>query len=67
MDGRGSPFARNYSTGDTSKTKFPEGFVLEEQEKVSSEGEGLERMYIVLFKEVNHLRTRTISYLKKLG
>ena len=40
MDGRGRPFARNYSTGDTSKSTFPEDFILEEQERVRSKEEG---------------------------
>ena len=34
---------------------FPEDFVFEEQEKVGSEEEGLEHLYIVQFEEINHL------------
>ena len=49
MVGRGIPFARNYSTGNTSETLFPKDFILEEQEKVSSEEEGSERLYVVSF------------------
>ena len=56
MDGRGNPFTRNYSIGDTSETKFPEDFIPEEQERVGSEEEGSEHLYVVLFEEVNHLR-----------
>ena len=45
MAGRGNPFARNYSLGDTSETKFPEDFIRQEQEKVSfEEEEGLEHL-----------------------
>ena len=42
MDGRGNPFVRNYSAGNTSKTTFPEDFVLEykEQKRVIFEEEG---------------------------
>ena len=67
MDGRESPFAMNYSTGDTSKTKFPEGFILEEQEKVGFEEEGSTCLYAIWFKEVDHLRRHTRSYVKNLG
>ena len=44
-----NPFPRNYSTGNTSETTFLEYFVLEEQEKVSSEEEGSKRLYDVPF------------------
>ena len=37
MDGRGNPFTRNYSTGDSYETKFPEDLISEE--KVGSEEE----------------------------
>ena len=47
MVGRGSPFARNYSIGNTSKTTFPKDFIPEEN--LGSEVEGLECMYAILF------------------
>ena len=40
MAGRGNPFTRNYSIGDTSETKFPEDFISQEQEIERSEEEG---------------------------
>ena len=67
MVGRGIPFARNYSTEDTSKTTFLDDFIREEQEKVGSEEEGSEHLYVVPFEEVNHLRRHTRSYVKNLG
>ena len=47
--GRGSSFARNYSTGNTFETAFPKYFVLEEQEMVTSEEECSESLCIVSF------------------
>ena len=67
MAGRGILFVRNYSVGNTSETTFPKNFVLEEQEKVGSKEEGLERLYIVPFEEVNHLRRHTRYYVKNIG
>ena len=40
MVGRGNPFTRDYSIGDTSETKFPEYFIPREQQKVGYEEEG---------------------------
>ena len=56
MVGRGNPFVRKYPTGTTSEMPFPEDFVLEyeEQEKVSSEEEDSERLYVVPFEEVDY-------------
>ena len=45
---------RNYSTHNTSQTTFHEDFVLKEQERVGSKEEGLERLYDVLFEQVDH-------------
>ena len=45
MAGRGSSLARDYSTRNTSENMFPEYFVFEEQENLSSEEEGSECMY----------------------
>ena len=44
MVGRGNPFTRNYSIGDTYETKFPG-----EEERVGSEEEGSEHLYVVPF------------------
>ena len=49
MAGRGNLFTRNYSIGDTSKTKFPKDLIPEEQERVGSEEEGSEYLYVVSF------------------
>ena len=65
MDGRGNPFTRNYSIGDSSETKFPEDFISEE--RVGSDEEGSECLYPVPFELFNHLRIHTRSYVKKLG
>ena len=67
MDGKGNVFTRNYSIGDTSESKFPEDFILEEQERVGSEEEGSERLCVVMFEEVNHLRRHTKFYVKTIG
>ena len=45
MASRGSVFARNYFTRNTSENMFPEDFVFEEQENLSSEEEGSKCMY----------------------
>ena len=65
MDGRGNPFIRNYSTGDSSKTRFLEDF--SSKERVNSEVEFPKQIYPVPFKVVNHLRRHTTSYVKNLG
>ena len=67
MADRENPFTRNYSIGDTSETKFTEDFIHEEQETVGSEEEGSERLYPILFEEVNHLIRHTRYYMNKLG
>ena len=65
MAGRGNPFTRNYSIGDSSETKFLEYFISEE--RVAPKEEGSEHLYAVPFEEVNHLIRHTRSYVKKLG
>ena len=65
MAGRGNPFTRNYSTGDSSETRFHEGFIF--KERVDLEVEVSECLYPVPFEVVNHLRRHTRSYVKKLG
>ena len=65
MAGRGNPFSRNYSTGDSSVTKFPEDFISEE--RVDPEVEVPECLYSIPFEVVNHLRRHTRSYVNKLG
>ena len=67
MDGIGNPFTRNYSIGDTYETKSSKDFILEEEERVGSEEEGSEHLYVVLFEEVNHLRRHTKFYVKMIG
>ena len=42
MDGRGNPFTRNYSIGDSSENKFPEDFI--SKERVGFEEEGSEHL-----------------------
>ena len=54
MARRGSLFARNYSTGNASKTTFLEDFFLKEQEKVSSEEKGSTCVYAIPLEEVDH-------------
>ena len=65
MDGRGNPFTRSYSIGDSSKNKFPEDFISEE--RVVSNEEGSECLYPVAFEVVNHLRRHIRSYVKNIG
>ena len=65
MAGRGNLFTRNYSIDDSSETKFPKYFISEE--RVGSEEESSERIYIVPFEEVNHLRRHKRSYVKNIG
>ena len=65
MVGRGNPFTRNYSTSDSSKTRFSEDFISEE--RLDPEVEVLEHPYQVPFEVVNHLRRHTRSYVKNLG
>ena len=67
MAGRGSLFVRNFSIGNTFDNMFLEGFIFSEQEKVGSEEEGSEYLYIVPFKEVDHLQRHKIYYMKKVG
>ena len=67
MADRGNLLTRNYSIGDTYETKSSKDFILEEEERVGSEEEGSEHLYVVLFEEVNHLRRHTRYYMKKLG
>ena len=54
MVGRGNPLVRNYSAGNTPETTFPEDFVLEEKEKVSSQEEFSKCLYGVMFEEFDH-------------
>ena len=67
MVGRGSLFARNYSTGITSETKFLEDFVVEEQEKGSFEEEGSERFYdvhskkLITFKDTQYIMLKILE------
>ena len=65
MDGRGNMFTRNYSTSDSSETKFPEDFISEE--RVGSNEEGSECLYLVLFELVNRLRRHIRPYVKNLA
>ena len=67
MDDKGSPFTRDYSARNTYENTFPEDFVLEVQEKVSSKEEGLECLYIVPLEEVDHFQRHMRTYVKKLG
>ena len=64
MDDRGNSCIRNYSIGDSSKTRFPKYFISEE--RVNPEVEVPERLYPVPFGVVNHLRRHTRYYVKKL-
>ena len=45
MAGRGNSFTQNYSTGDSSKTRFLEDFISEQ--RVGSDEEGSEPLYPV--------------------
>ena len=64
MAGRGNSFIRNYSTGDSSETRFPEDFI--SKEILNPEVKVPEQLYPFPFKVVNHLRRHTRSYVKKL-
>ena len=59
MAGRGNPFSRNYSTGDSSEGSLFSNPILEE--------EGREHLYSVDNEVVNDLRRHTRAYMKKIG
>ena len=58
MAGRGNPFSRNYSTGDSSESSlFP---------NPTSEEKGKEHLYSVYNEVVDDLRRFTRAYAKKI-
>ena len=65
MDGRWNLFSRNYSTSDSSATKFLWDYISEE--RIGYDKEGLEHLYPIPFEVVNHLRRHTWSYVNKIG
>ena len=59
MAGRGNPFSRNYSTGNSSEASvFPNPI---------PEEEGREHLYFVDNEVVNNMRRHTRAYVKKIG
>ena len=59
MVGRGNPFSRDYSTGDSSEgSLFPNPIPKEK---------GREHLYYVDNEAVNDLRRHTMEYVKKIG
>ena len=59
MAGRGNPFPRNYSTGDSSESSLFSNTIPEEG--------GRENLYYVDNEVVNDLRRHTRAYVKKIG
>ena len=58
MAGRGNPFSRDYSTGDSSKGSLVPNPI--------PEGKGREHLYSVDNEVVNDLRRHTRTYVKKI-
>ena len=59
MAGRGNPFSRDYSTGNSSEASvFPNPI---------PEAEGREHLYFVDNEVVNNMRRHTRAYVKKIG
>ena len=65
MAGRGNPFSRENSTGDSFETNFPKR--PSSEGKVKPESDVTEYLYPVSNEVVDHLRRITRSYAKKLG
>ena len=59
MAGRGNPFPRNYSTGNSSESRLFPNPILEEK--------GKEHLYSVNNEVVNDLRINTRVYVKNIG
>ena len=59
MVGRGNPFPRNYSTGNSSESSLFPNPIPEEK--------GKEHLYYVNNEVVNDLRRHTRKYVKKIG
>ena len=59
MAGRGNPFSRDYSTGDSSKGSLVPNPIPEEK--------GREHLYSINNKVFNDLRRHTRAYVKKIG
>ena len=59
MAGRGNPFSRDYSTGDSSESSLFPNPILEEK--------GKEHLYSVNNEVVNDLRRHTRAYVKRIG
>ena len=59
MAGRGNPFSRDYSTGNSSESSVFHNPILEEG--------GREHLYSVDNKVVNNLRRHTRAYVKNIG
>ena len=59
MDGRGNPFSRDYSTGNSSESSGIHNPIPEER--------GREHLFSVNNEVVNNLRRHTRAYVKKIG